>query len=351
MNSRERVRTALTGGLPDRVPFTLGFYAQTLDVIGGADADEYFQADVRYASFNPPRADDEFMRYLRRLPSHVHVGSLAQLRTYHEWDYHPELGPQRPLSDVKSAADMADLVLPDFADPQRYAGLADQVQRWHDQGLAVAGSPPHLGGELFETAWRLRGFEEWLIDLKTRPALANYLLDQLTAMTLHSAVILAQAGVDILLLDDDVAQPNRMLISPAMWREFFKPRLRDIIGAARALVPDLLVFYHSDGNFTPIIPELVEIGVNVINPVQPDCMDAAAIRAEFGSRLALWGTVGTASGWDHGTPDDIRCEVQDRVATLGRAGLLLAPAYDVDFTPLENLQAFVQAVHEVATSR
>ncbi|MCA9428783.1 MAG: hypothetical protein KC994_27135, partial [Candidatus Omnitrophica bacterium] len=97
-------------------------------------------------------------------------------------------------------------------------------------------------------------------------------------------------------------------------------------------------------------PDLVEIGVNVINPVQPDCMDAAAIRAEFGSRLALWGTIGTASGWDHGAPDAIRREVLARVATLGRSGLLLAPAYDVDFTPPENLHAFVQAVHEVATS-
>lgn len=351
MNSRERVRTALTGGLPDRLPFALGFFGQTLEVIGGADADEYFQTDVRYVAFNPPREDGEFLRYLRRLPPDVYVGNLAQLRTYHEWNYHPELGTQRPLSAVASADDLVDLVLPDFADPQRYAGLAEQVERWHAQGLAVAGSPPHLGGELFETAWRLRGFEEWLIDLKTRPAIATYLLDQLTAMTLHSAVILAQAGVDVLLLDDDVAQPNRMLISPAMWREYFKPRLRDIIDAARAIAPDLLVFYHSDGNFTPILPELVEIGVNVINPVQPDCMDAAAIRAEFGGRLALWGTVGTANDWDHGTPDDIRREVQARVATLGRAGLLLAPAYDVDFTPLENLQAFVQAVHEVATNR
>ena len=350
MNSRERVRTALSGDLPDRVPFTLGFYGQTLDQIGGADADEFFASDIRYASFNPPREDGAFMRYLRGLPPDVHVGNLGQLQTYHEWDYHPERGPQRRLAGVSSSEELAALVLPDFADPQRYAGLAEQVERWHAQGLAVAGSPPHLGGELFETAWRLRGFEEWLIDLKTRPALATYLLDQLTAMTLHSAVILAQAGVDILLLDDDVAQSNRMLISPAMWREYFQPRLRDIISAAREIAPDLLVFYHSDGNFTPIIPDLVEIGVNVINPVQPDCMDAAAIRAEFGSRLALWGTIGTASGWDHGAPDAIRREVLARVATLGRSGLLLAPAYDVDFTPPENLHAFVQAVHEVATS-
>ncbi|MEZ4767117.1 MAG: uroporphyrinogen decarboxylase family protein [Caldilineales bacterium] len=111
------------------------------------------------------------------------------------------------------------------------------------------------------------------------------------------------------------------------------------------------MFYHSDGNYGAILPELVEIGVNVVNPIQPDCMDAAAIRAEFGSRLALWGTVGTANTWDHGTPDDIRREVQQRLESLGQGGLLLAPAYDVDFTPLENLRAFVDAVRDVVATR
>ena len=347
MNSHDRVRTALTGGLPDRIPFTLGFFGQTLDVIGGQDADEFFRSDVRYVSFNPPRENEEFLRYLRRLPADVHVGNLAQLRTYHEWNYHPEQGTQRPLSTANSLDDLAQMVLPDVTDPARHAGLAEQVAHWHDRGLAVAGSPPHLGGELFETAWRLRGFEEWLIDLKTRPDMAAYLLDQLTAMTRQSALILAAAGVDILLLDDDVALPTQMMISPAMWRATFKPRLREIINASREVAPDLLVFYHCDGNFTAIVADLVDIGVNVINPVQPDCMDAAAIRAEFGDRLALWGTVGTAMRWDHGSPDDISREVRQRVAALGRTGLLLAPAYDIDFTPLETLQAFADAVRNL----
>jgi uroporphyrinogen decarboxylase len=224
--------------------------------------------------------------------------------------------------------------------------LADQVRRWHRQGLAVAGSPPHLGGELFETAYRMRGYQTFMLDLVERKDLAAYLLDQLTAMLVHNALVLAQAGVDILLLDDDVAMPTGLMISPATWREFFKPRLADAIRLARAAAPDLLVFYHSDGNFTRLIPDLVGIGVNVINPVQPDCMDAAAIKAAFGDRLALWGTVGSASAWDHGTPDQIRAEVQQRIAQLGPAGLLLAPAYDIDFTPLANVVAFIGAARE-----
>ncbi len=114
----------------------------------------------------------------------------------------------------------------------------------------------------------------------------------------------------------------------------------------REVAPNLLVFYHSDGNFTRIVPDLVDIGVNVIHPVQPDCMDAAAIKREFGDRLALWGTAGSAWLWDHGTPDQIRAEVKHRIETLGPNGLVLAPAYDVDFTPFANLVAFYEAVDE-----
>ena len=343
MNSRERVRLALTGQQPDRIPMTLGFYAQSLP--GIPDADEHFELDVRYAEFSPPDGQDDFLRYLRRLPKDAHVGTEAQLRTYHEWDYHPER-PGGRLGQAGSIAELAEAVFPDLTHPKRYAGLGERVRRWHERGLAVAGSPPHLGGELFETAWRMRGFEEFLIDLVERQPLAAYLLDQLTAMLVHNALILAQAGVDILLLDDDIAMPTGLIVGPALWREVFKPRLLSVLRLARETSPELLVFYHSDGDFTRLIPDLVEIGVNAINPIQPDCMDATAIKQAFGDRLALWGTVGTAAAWDFGAPEQIRCEVQHRIATLGPAGLLLAPAYDIDFTPLATVEAFVAAVRD-----
>ena len=90
-----------------------------------------------------------------------------------------------------------------------------------------------------------------------------------------------------------------------------------MIRFARQANPDLLIFYHSDGDFTAIVPDLIEIGVNVINPIQPDCMDAR-VKRQFGNRLALWGTVGSAGLWDRGTPADIRAEVKLRIETLGR---------------------------------
>jgi uroporphyrinogen decarboxylase len=107
-----------------------------------------------------------------------------------------------------------------------------------------------------------------------------------------------------------------------------------------------LIFYHCDGDFTRLVPDLVDIGVNVINPIQPDCMDAAAIKREFGDCLAIWGAVGSARLWDWGTPDQIRSEVRRCVEALGPQGLLLSPAYDIDFAPFENIVAFIEAVEE-----
>ncbi|UCD82791.1 MAG: hypothetical protein JSW26_15565 [Desulfobacterales bacterium] len=350
MNSRKRVREALLCRKPDRIPKALGFFDQSLAAIAPTAPEDYFTLDIRFVEFEPPDNQDDFRRYLDRLPADIHVGNLTQLRTYHEWQYHPERGSARPLSKIRSLKDLVKYVMPDLSKTTRHAGLAEQVQRWHARGYAVAGSPPHLGGELFEAAWRLRGFENFMADLVDRPDLAEYLLDQLTSMLTENALILARAGVDILLLDDDVAMPTGLMIGPATWRRYFKARLVGAIEIARKESPELLVFYHCDGDFTRLIPDLVEIGVNVINPVQPDCMDAAAIKREFGDRLAIWGAVGNARLWDWGTPDQVRSEVRRCIQTLGPNGLLLAPAYDIDFAPFENIVAFIEAVEEFGSS-
>jgi len=346
LNARERVRQALVCRKPDRIPKALGFFDQSLAAIAPTSPEDYFNLDIRYVDFDPPHNQDDFRRYLDRLPADIHMGSPKQLRTYHEWNYHPERGSARPLSSIRSLKELVGHVLPNLSKPQRHAGLAGKVQRWHSLGFAVAGSPPHLGGELFEAAWRLRGFENFMTDLLDRPELADYLLDQLTSMLIENALILARAGIDILLLDDDVAMPTGLMIGPSTWRRHFKDRLARVIEIAREEAPELLIFYHCDGDFTRLIPDLVEIGVNVINPVQPDCMDGAAVKQEFGDRLAIWGAVGSARLWDWGTPDEIRSEVQRCIQTLGPEGLLLAPAYDIDFAPFENIVAFIEAVDE-----
>jgi len=350
MNPRERIQALLRHEQPDRVPKMANFYPFEFRRHPGRDAGEVFGCDIRFVSIREPRPQVDFLRYLRSLPNDVYVGSQNILRTYHDWGYHPEIERDAPLGEAQTMAEIAAAPLPDFMTQVRPDHLRAQVQRLHAQGFPVMASPPHLGGELFETAYRLRGFQQFLIDLVVNPSLVEYLLEQLTAMHLTVSLALVRAGVDILALDDDVAEPTRMLISPAMWRRYFKPRVRSIIEACRLANPHLAILWHSDGNIEPIIPDLIEIGVDILNPIQPDVMDPAALKQQYGDQLIFFGTVGTAQTWSWATPDEIQAEVYQRIEVVGKGGgLIISPAYDLEpeeGIPWANVLAFFDAVKQ-----
>jgi uroporphyrinogen decarboxylase len=348
MNHRERVHAVLRGEQPDCVPRMVNFYPWSFPQYPNREAGEMFDCDIRFVRIHPPRQQTDFLSYLRTLPRDTYVGTSDILRTYHDWGYHPEIERDAPLGDTHTIAQLAAAPLPDFMRNINPKQLEQAVARLHRQGYAVMAAPPHLGGELFETAWRLRGFEQFMLDLIDNPPLVDYLLEQLTAMHVTLSLALTRAGIDMLALDDDVGEPTRLLISPVMWRRYFKSRLRTIIAACRAVNPDLFIFWHSDGHIEPIIPDLIEIGVNVLNPVQPDVMDPAQLKHLYGDRLAFWGTVGTPQRWSWGTPDEIRQEVFERVTTVGvGGGLILSPAYDLEpECRWENVIAFFDAVDE-----
>jgi uroporphyrinogen decarboxylase len=351
MNPRERVQAVLRHQQPDRVPKMVNFYPTEFACCPGMEGGEVFDCEIRFIRIDEPAEQRDFLRYLKSLPRSTYVGSNTILRTYHDWGYHPEIPRSARLGEARSIADIAAAPLPDFMARLRPARLREQVERLHERGYAVMAAPPHLGGELFETAYRLRGFQQFMIDLVQNPPLVDYLLEQLTAMHLAVSLALARAGIDILALDDDVGEPTRMLISPAMWRRYFKPHVQTIIAACRAARPDdFFIFWHSDGYIEPIIPDLIEIGVDVLNPVQPDVMDPAALKQRYGEKLAFFGTVGTQTRWAWGTPQMIRAEVRERIETVGRGGgLIIAPAYDLEpeeGIPWENIVAFFEAVEE-----
>jgi len=124
--------------------------------------------------------------------------------------------------------------------------------------------------------------------------------------------------------------------------------LKRVIESAKEVNPDMLVYYHSDGYIEPIIPDLIEVGVNILNPVQPECMDPTKIKERYGDRLAFFGTIGIQTTMPHGTPEDVRKEVKTRIETVGRGGgLLIAPTHVLEpDVPWENILAFFDAVEE-----
>lgn len=133
-----------------------------------------------------------------------------------------------------------------------------------------------------------------------------------------------------------------------MWREWFKPRLAAVIKAAKDTKPDLLVQYHTDGDCREVIPDLIEVGVDILNPIQPECMDPVELKMKYGDQLSFSGTIGTQSTMPHGTPEDVHQEVRRMIETVGvGGGLFLAPTHVLEpDVPWENVVAFIRAAKE-----
>jgi len=346
MTSKERLYAAMDGKEPDRIPRAMNFYRVNVEGMAPPGAFRDDMLDVRFVRFTPSPEEEELKKRALPYSGDTRLGSASQVATYQHWNYCPDdVASRNPLAGAESLDDLKQFPFPEVRGPYLDEDLSRQVADIHGRELAAAGGLPHLGGELFEAAWRLRGLDNFLIDLIRRPDWAHYILDRLVELAVRNAESLARAGIDVLALDDDVGMPGSMMISPATWREFFKPRMAAIIHAARHINPEIRVLYHSDGAFDPIIGELAEIGVNAINPIQPEHMDAERIRREHGTRPALWGTVGRQTTFSFASPDEIRTEVKHRVDTLGRAGLILCPAYDINEPdiPWESGAAFLEA--------
>ena len=356
MNSQERVVAALRHQKADRVPFdfALGFSPYQLEQFkrrtGQDDPNDYFGADVRGTGIGPTRLHTDFSHYLDQsaLPSHGYIDEWGQghIPSISDNEYHSHLeGYVYPMLNLRSRQDALDYPLPDIEAEYRYETTAKDIKRCHAQGLAVMAG---MACTIFEVAWYMRSMELLLMDFVDNPEFAEVLLDRITEKRIIQARQFAELGPDVIMFGDDVATQRGMLMSVPMWRRWLKPRLARVIAAAHAANPDVLIFYHSDGNATAIVPDLIEIGVQILNPVQPECMDPFALKKQYGERLSFWGTLGTQSTLPFGTPDDVRRDIQLRCQIVGAGGgLVIAPTHMVEpEVPWENLVAFVESVKE-----
>jgi uroporphyrinogen decarboxylase len=357
MDSRQRVLIAMRRKPPDRVPFdfSLGFAPAILDEFrqrtGQSDPNAYFGGDCRAVSIGPTRLRADFSGYFDDLPPRAHVDEwgVGHLPTESAERGHSHLeGFLYPMLRLQTRQDALDYPLPDIEEGYRYERLPAQIADFQARGFPVSG---FMHCTLFEVAWYMRSMERLLMDFADHAAFAETLLDRILAKRIVQARRYAELGVDILQLGDDVASQRGMLMRVSMWRRWLKPRLAQVIAAARAVRPDILIFYHSDGNVTEIVGDLIEIGVDILNPVQSECMDAAALKRQYGDRLSFWGTIGTQTTLPFGTPEEVRREVKERIATVGvGGGLLLAPTHMIEpDVPWENIVAFVEAAKECGT--
>lgn len=231
---------------------------------------------------------------------------------------------------------------PDPTRPALYLDAARTLKEFKDEYWIVGVTVTTI----FECAWALRGLEQILVDFALNPEIAERILDIPYHYHLTAAKRLVQTGVDMVWTGDDVGGQNAMIISPNSWRRFLKPRMAQFIAELKAINPRVKIAYHSDGMIKPIIPELIEIGVDVLNPIQPASMDPAQLKREFGDKLCFWGALDEQRTLPFGMPAEVCQEVTERLKTMGKnGGLILAPTHHVQLdTPMENFWAMVRTI-------
>jgi uroporphyrinogen decarboxylase len=225
----------------------------------------------------------------------------------------------------------------------RYVDVAAKVEAYHRRGYAVCGE---LYQTVFEMAWLMRGMQTLMTDFVLNPEIAHAICERITAIRVMQARQFARAGVDILRLGDDIVTQQGRMFSSEMCREFLLPRVRRIVVAAKQVNPEVIIFMHSCGRVEEVIDDLIEAGIDVLNPLQPECNNLAWIKENYGDRLSFWGGIGVQSVLPHGTPADVQKAVRETSELLGKGGgLLLAPAHILDpSVPWDNIEAFIEAV-------
>jgi uroporphyrinogen decarboxylase len=372
MTPRDRLLTALNHREPDRIPFDLGSTQVTgIHVVAyrrlrehlGLPAVEPRICDVVQGLALP---DDDIVECLG-----VDVRGLFPLNS-HNWriDLH-DAGAYRAFVDewgmtqhqpkdgglyfsiVSSPLDRAGLAVadvrgrawPDTGDPQRLAGLRETAEAYREQGRAVMLKGVLAG--IFEMSQRVRGMERFMVDLASDEVLACAVLDTMVELKLRfweMALPCLGDVVDIVSEADDYATQTSQLISPRMFRRIFKPRLRAVFSRIHQLAPHARLFFHSDGNIRPILPDLIEIGVDILNPIHITAtgMEPAALKRDFGRDVCFWGGgVETQNVLPFGTQREVRDNVRRNVDAL-------APGGGYVFNTIHNIQADVPPENIVA---
>jgi uroporphyrinogen decarboxylase len=251
---------------------------------------------------------------------------------------------RHPLAHIRSIEELQAYPFPDLKGATT-AHMAEQTASLHAQGLAAVG---YMACTIWETSWYMRSMEELMMDMLCEDAKATFLLDTVTEASCIRAEAFARAGVDVLQIGDDIGMQSRIMMSEELYRNWLKPRLARVIRAAREVKPDVIVLYHSCGYVRPLIGDLVEAGIDVLNPVQPECMDFREIHEEFGDRVSFHGTIGTQTTMPFGTPEEVKQAVWRNLEIAGeKGGLFCCPTHLLEpEVPWENILAYVEACRE-----
>jgi len=371
LSHRERVIKALSHQEPDRVPFDLGSTANSsIHLLGYQKLKAYFGVEaedtiihkmMQTVAVHEPilQALDIDLRYVGYGASDKRPDIPVGEDGYQdEWSVVRRKPPsslyydlvKSPLAGSITIQDIVNFPWPDPTDPGYTRGLRDRLLHYRENtDYAIALRLPSV---FVHVTQYLRGFEDWFLDLAADKKLAGTLFDAVTEQNTAMAEEMLKVGgdlVDVVCTSDDMGFQTGPMVSPELYRELFKPRHKKFFDMVKKNT-SAFVHFHCCGSIYKLLDDLIELGVDVIHPVQVAAkdMDSSVLAPEFGDRLSFWGGVDTQRVLPKGTTEEVKAEVRRRIRDFAPGGgYILGAVHDIQpDVPVENIIAMYEAGRE-----
>ena len=339
MTSRERVREAITHRAVDRTPRDIwaepGVFTRLEEYFGvGTEEDIRRKLGIDMRWLNP-----DYIGPARVFPDGSvadHFGIRRKAVTYQGGSYEEIV--YHPLAAFDSTTDIANYALPDL-EWWDYSSIRKKMEEANSDGEVWVGVG---ASSIFERAWNLRGLEKFLSDLALNPSFACSIMDMLNEFYLEQTKRILEAGngrIDMVYTADDIGTQRGLMISYPMWKKYIYPRQKKFNEAIKKY--GVKIFYHSCGSIYPIINDLIEMGVDILNPLQQSAkdMEAERLQNDFGGRISFHGGIDVQQFLPSATKEEVENEVRRLVQILGKkGGYIIAPAHNIQVdTPVENI--------------
>ena len=339
MNSRQRIEMALNFEQPDRTPFFASFVPE-IDQLLRSELN-ISEMDTGVALGNDMVkccAGLEMSFYGKPEPEYTDAWGI-------KWRYiKNDTGVYTEIAEHPLAGDLAKLdsfEIPDPLEDSQYDDFRKKKELYGNEKWMIGSSQISI----YEACWYLRGLDTFMMDMALEPEYAERLMDKVMQFPLNAAKKYIELGADMVWFGDDIAMQTGMMMSVDMWRKFFKSRLALLFAECKKLNPNVKIAYHSCGQCTDILDDMIEIGLDVLNPIQPMAIDPFKTKKRYGKRLALFGGLCVQKVMPFGSAEDVRNAVEKLTSEMGAGGgYILAPAHHIQAdTSLENIKAFYEA--------
>jgi len=336
MKNKEWIRKVLAHEAGQEVPFNFSFSPPALSKVekhyGGSPIEEVLDFPIRMNG----------LKTIKPLyASPAEFGPYAKDEFGVRWTTN-DIDRGSPVGPCLNEPDLSGYTFPDPSAEYRYEDLSQWCGENQDHFTII------WIGDLWERATFMRGMEHILLDLAMHPQFVKELLRGITDYILASMDLLFKRfEFDGIALSDDYGTQHRLIMSPEMWREYIKPYLSEIYATAKTY--GYTIFHHTCGDASLIIPDMIELGLDILHPIQPEAMGPYLLTRKFGKDLTLCGGVSTQNLLPFGTPDEVRAEVKRLKTHMGASGgYILEPGITLQSDiPVENMVAMIDEARKL----